>query len=713
MNAPFQNAKWIAPSELSPSPVITRHFKVDGGRAILYVTGLGYFEAALNGVRLGDEWFQPVVSDYEPRDVRRFTHRCIDSFTHRIYYRTFDVTDLLQDGDNALTIRLGGGFYTQNERVGEGDVPFADRVKCIFALNVGQQWVCSDGTETWQDSIITQSKLFLGERHDPTAAPRSGQVTVVPDTATVLCEQIGTPDRLIRTIAPQCMAEVEGRTVYDAGENISGVVRVTAKPGFVGEVTLRFAENLNEDGSLNFDTTGADYMCPSGVPQIQTDTFVCDGEARVFEPKFVWHAFRYFDVQGEADALEVLVIHADTPVTCTFDSDSEGLNFLYDVFLRTQLNNMHGSYPSDCPHRERLGYTGDGQIVAPTAMLMLDSEAFYRKWIQDILDCQDPNSGHVQHTAPFQGGGGGPGGWGCAMVLVPWYFYRQWGDGEMLRRCYQPMRRWLDFLKNSSENGLVVREIDGGWCLGDWCTLHEPTVIPQPLVNTFYLVKCLRIMVRIAEIIGESQDIPAYSRWDEAICAALRSAYYNEATSLFADGNQGADAYMAAIGLQDAEMCAANYGQLGHFDTGFLGTDILCELLTETGHVEEMARCLSTEEPGGYLYMKRHGATTIWECWDGAASHASHDHPMFGAPTRQLFHGILGIRQSEDGCGWQQVVLNPYLPQGMNHASGSILTPKGRISMTLTRTQSGVEAKAVVPAGVEVQAAPFVQIEYK
>ena len=127
---------------------------------------------------------------------------------------------------------------------------------------------------------------------------------------------------------------------------------------------MRFAENLTEEGELDFDSTGANYACASGRPQIMTDTFICDGTRRIFEPKFVWHAFRYFEVVGEIDDLEVLVIHSDCPVTARFDSPSEGLNFLFDAYVRTQLNNMHGSIPSDCPHRERLGYTGDGNFQA-------------------------------------------------------------------------------------------------------------------------------------------------------------------------------------------------------------------------------------------------------------------------------------------------------------------------------------------------------------
>ena len=154
------------------------------------------------------------------------------------------------------------------------------------------------------------------------------------------------------------------------------------------------------------------------------DVFVGDGATHTFAPQFVWHAFRYLEVTGPGvQSVSVAVVHADTPVTAAFECSSPELNWLFDAYVRTQLDNMHGGVPSDCPHRERLGYTGDGQVCAPAAMLMLDSRAFYRKWIRDIFDSQDKTTGHVNHTAPFAGGGGGPGGWGCAAVTVPYHFY--------------------------------------------------------------------------------------------------------------------------------------------------------------------------------------------------------------------------------------------------------------------------------------------------
>ncbi|MCI8388877.1 MAG: family 78 glycoside hydrolase catalytic domain [Clostridiales bacterium] len=695
---PLSAAVWIAPDRLSASPVIIRRFVCrDIKNAELIVTGLGYFEARINGNKVSEDYYQPVVSDYEPRKFTKIEYPCHDSFTHRIYYCRYDIAHLLQVGENTLEIQLGGGWYVQDERVAEGEMSFGDRPKCIFELKLDDDIIPSDGSELWHDSEIRYSNLFIGEVHDSTAdISELRRVICLPAPESELCEQIGVPDRVIRTINPTLHCEAGGRRIYDVGKNISGIVRIYSREGYTGRVTLRFAENLNADDSLNFDSCGGGHVGRSGGRQIMSDTFVCDGVARSFEAKFVWHAFRYFDVEGEFDRAEVLVIHSDVKLTAEFESDSEGLNFLFDSYIRTQLNNMHGSIPSDCPHRERLGYTGDGQICAPTAMLMFDSREFYRKWIRDILDCQDIVSGHIQHTAPFQGGGGGPGGWGCAVVLVPYYYWRQYGDVSILSECWEAMVRFISYLESRIEGGLIVREEEGGWCLGDWCTL-EKCRLPEPFVNTFYFIKALRMMIEIAAELGVSSE--RFVQLENASLEAICANYFDPERGGYLDGTQGADAYAAELGLVNMDGCAEYYQKLGHFDTGFLGTDILCEQLFTHGFGDTVYELFAGEERGSFLYMKRRGATTIWEHWTGG----SHDHPMFGACARQLFCGILGIRQPDGCAGWKAAVISPCIPDMLGRVSGSILTPRGRIAVSVLKVSGRIEFNIVVPDDINAE----------
>ena len=700
----FENCLWIGADTAYETPEIIRRFTLGKtGKVTLYITGLGYFKAQLNGKPVTDAWFLPLVSDYEPRELTALQYPIIDTVKNRVYYHAFDVSGLLNEGENTLTIRLGNGWYRQNERCAEGNVSFGEELKTIFRLDIdGETALCSDGSEMQRDTVTRYSNLFCGEVIDYTAElaeEKPASVCKAPETE--LTESVGTPDRLIRTVRPELLGEKDGKAIYDAGENISGLVRMTTSAPKGTVVTLRFSEEIGDDLTLDFGSAGGFCTGKSGKPQIQQDTFITDGDDRVFCPEFVWHAFRYFEIEGAHDNVEVLVIHSDTPVTAEFTSGFEGMNYLYKTYLRTQLNNMHGSIPSDCPHRERLGYTGDGQVCAPAAMMLLESRAFYEKWIQDILDCQDPVTGHVQHTAPLMGGGGGPGGWGSAITLVPYAYYRQYGDRTMLERCFAPICRWIGYLESRCENGLVVREEKGGWCLGDWCTL-EPIQIPEAYVNSCYFIKNLQIAEEIAALLGKAELLPRFAALREQTAQAIRDTYYDAETDSYAGGIQGADAYAVwcdLAGEEIAKRLADFYGKLGHFDTGFLCTDILLEVLFAYGHSDAAIRLLESEEPGSFLYMKRHGATTIWENWNGAESH---DHPMFGAGVRHLFSGVLGVRMKE--AGYAAIGFEPaLLPRGKT-AKGSILTSRGRITVELS-CEAAPAAKLKVPVSVTVSVA--------
>ena len=703
----FSNCVWVGADKDCVSPIISRRFKISNAKkATLYITGLGYFDAQINDASVTDYWFLPVASDYEPRDFSKFTYPLNDTTTNRIYYYDFDITSLLKSGENTLSIQLGNGFYRQNERTAEGDTSYGDILKCIYKIVVetddGIDELCSDGSESYTNSFITYNNLFYGETVDYTARiSNPKKVSILPTPKSKLCKAIGTPDKIIRTIIPTKIGEKNGKVIFDAGENISGVVSIKTTAASGSAITLRFAENIRDNLDLNFDSVFCGYQASIGKPQIMSDTFITDGKTRTFMPKFVWHAFRYFEVEGNFDELQVFVIHSDTHVTSSFESNHEGMNFLYDAFIRTQLDNMHGSFPSDCPHRERLGYTGDGQIAAPAVLMTLDAKEFYIKWIQDILDCQDKNTGHVQHTAPFMGGGGGPGGWGSAIINVPYAFYKQYGDTSVLKKCYDAMKKWIEYLVSRSENGLLVREECGGWCLGDWSSLEE-MAIPEAYVNSCYFVKNLIYLEEIAAVIDSGKDIPYFKSLRATTEKAIVDKYYDHNADCFAGGIQGSDAFAVWCGLASrdtAQKLAQKYSALRHFDTGFLGTDILCEVLFKYGFGDTVLDLLASEDKGSYLYMKRHGATTIWENWNGG----SHCHPMFGAPTRQLFESVLGITQRNGTAGYCDVIISPIKTKTKLQASGSINTPNGIISVSIDTTGEEPKLSVNAPDNIKVE----------
>ena len=444
---------------------------------------------------------------------------------------------------------------------------------------------------------------------------------------------------MIRKLYPILIGEHDGRKIYDCRENIAGRV-VLSCLGKKGEcITVRHAEELAADGTLDFESAG-------GSDQLQQDHYICDGRIQTLHPLFCWHGFRYFETEGPCEVLCAEVIHTDVAVTRSFSCSDPVLNWLYEAYIRTQLDNYHGCIPSDCPHRERLGYTGDGQLTAETAMLLLDTKELYRKWYQDILDSQGAETGHIPHTAPFLGGGGGPGGWGCAVYQVPLAWAKIYGDDSLLVQGYDAILRWFDYMDAHSEKGLVVREEEGGWCLGDWCfpASEEKEQLPEAFINTFYYLHGLQEMMQISEKMNNKLPI-RFAEREKNVKNAFLDAYFDPETEDFCEGRAAGNAYGLALGLGDERTkkhLVEKYEALERFDTGIFGTSMLLEQLFSIGAGDLAVRLLTNDsEAASFAHMKRNGATTLWERWDGRESH---NHPMFGACVRLLFTQILGIR---------------------------------------------------------------------
>ena len=705
------NGKWICALPSVETPMFKKVFAAEEiASAKIDISGLGFFTLLVNGKRVTDDLFTPALTDYRPRDTSKFYYPIFDKFTHRVLYMTYDVTAFLKEGENTVEVIVGNGWYRQNERVAEGNCSFADRLTAAFDLTIthpdGSETVIStDGSEQGYVYPILRSNLFLGEIWD-TRIPMDD----LPETEVEICDfqpeqterQACPADKVIRELQPKLVCEKDGRLILDAGENISGWVKLAAKGEAGSRITLRFAEEL-EENDLWFRSAGGHHTCASGEKQIQTDTFILNGRDQVLSPMFVWHAFRYFDVviEGEAEitAIKVQVVHTDLPVRSSFECDDETISWIYDAYIRSQLTNFHTSIPSDCPHRERLGYTGDGQVCSEAAMLSLEAEAAYRKWIQDILDCQNAENGHVQHTAPFMGGGGGPGGWGCAVVVVPYNLYKIYGCRDVLEKTWKPMRKWAEYMVSRSEGGLVVREEEKGWCLGDWET-PEKVVLPEEFVNTCYLIKCIGMMQEIARVLGESaEDLDEIAGRAKA---ALHAKYF--ADGQYFGGVQGADVFAVWACLPESESLMKRvyekYDALGRFDTGIFGTDLLVGVLFESGMGDLAVRLLASEDENvGFNFMRRRGATTLYEALHDAIQ--SHNHPMFGACVRHLYAGLLGVRPVSYEKGYREVVIRPALNTGVCRASGRIHTGAGDFEVSFDLNEGKVRAR--IPEGVSAE----------
>ena len=665
---------WICGGAGCEAPLFRRSFWLDRTErfqsARLEICGLGYFLFYINGKRISDQELMPAMTDYASVLGCETTYPVWEERSaHRCRYLSFDLLPYLKAGENVLAVRLGNGWYHQTERIAEGKFVFG-LPKLWFELTLTdadgrQEWIESDRQTVWHPGGLLKNNLFLGEVRDLRKEPEgwqdpdadlSGWKPAQPVHApeTLLEEQTCPPDRVIRKLYPILIGEYDGRKIYDCRENIAGRV-VLSCLGKKGEcITVRHAEELAADGTLDFESAG-------GSDQLQQDHYICDGRIQTLHPLFCWHGFRYFETEGSCEVLYAEVIHTDVAVTSSFSCSDPVLNWLYEAYIRTQLDNYHGCIPSDCPHRERLGYTGDGQLTAETAMLLLDAKELYRKWYQDILDSQGAETGHIPHTAPFLGGGGGPGGWGCAVYQVPLAWTKIYGDNSLLVQGYDAILRWFDYMDAHSEKGLVVCEEEGGWCLGDWCfpASEEKEQLPEAFINTFYYLHGLQEMMQISEKMNNKLPI-RFAEREKNVKNAFLDAYFDPETGDFCEGRAAGNAYGLALGLGDERTkkhLVEKYEALGRFDTGIFGTSMLLEQLFSIGAGDPAVRLLTNDsEAASFAHMKRNGATTLWERWDGRESH---NHPMFGACVRLMFTQILGIRMTPSA---QPPVVNPAQP---------------------------------------------------
>ena len=701
-----EGAQWVQAEEGQGSPLFRREFRL-GFRPVsarMRICGLGFFELYLNGEKVSEDVLAPAWTDYEPREMKNMLYPINDTFSHRIYYMEYEVGEHLREGANAVGVWLGNGWYCQNRRVIEGDFRYGCP-KLLFELTVtgpaGEEArLLSDTGMKWHPSEITATNMYYGETHDLrrrlTGFSEAGfddsgwnPVAVAAEPKTRLLRQECPADRVIRRLRPTLVYAEGDRRIFDCGENLSGYV-VLEVPGDEGAVvTVTHSEELNADKTaLDVFSAGGHCTASDGESQIQTDTYICGSRPARVHPRFTWYGFRFFEVKGKAEVIEAAVVHGDFSVTSSFACSDDSLNWLYEAYLRSQLTNIHCGVPSDCPHRERLGYTGDGQATAEAAMLTLDVRKLYEKWMEDIVDGQDPVTGHVQHTAPFYGGGGGPGGWGGAVYRIPTLYTRMYGDTAFLRRYYPAMRLWLEYMESRSENGLVVREEEGGWCLGDWTGDHCPPenpMMPEPYVNTYYYIQGLRAVMEAARMLEIEEDIASLKAREDRCVAAIKEAYYDEATGSFCGGARGADAFAVDLGLGDARTLQGlvdRYRGKDSLDTGIFATDILVDLLFRHGQGELARRLIGTSVKP----MRDCGNGTLWETWTGMYSH---NHPMYGAMVRSLFTHVLGIRQKPGSTGFEQVEIAPADIPGLDWAEGHITVPRGRIAVRYRREKDG------------------------
>lgn len=655
--------------ETDPAPYFRKQFTLNKKikRARVYITGLGYYELSLNARTVGEGALVPAQTNYDRRNLRNLIYYYDDQSTTRVLYNIYDVTGMLRQGDTVAGVILGNGWYNQRDRRAEGWMWY-DTPRFIFQMHVTfengtDSLFISDSSWRVGDGPLRHDGIFTGNLYDARLEKPGWnepgfddsawqQAPVVRPPTGKLEAQLAPMDKVVRTLPAKSVTKIADNTYeFDAGEMISGWARIKLRGNPGDSITLRFYEEL-----------GSSYS--------QQDTYICRGGGEeVFEPKFTWHAFRTVRVSGlnylpRPTDMEIRVVNTAVEPAGSFECSNELFNRIYDNYIRTQLGNFHGAFSSDCPHRERLGYTGDGQLLVESSIFNFDMTQVYRKWINDMDDARNKKSGYVPHTAPFGGGGGGP-AWGSSYVIVPWFYYLYYGDTEVLSQHFDGMKQWVDYLGTRTDgDNIVVREEPNGWCLGDWATPAK-IELPEPLVNTAFYYYCAKTVSEVANILGRVEEGRKYSLLAREIADSFHSRFFNPRRPGYWTGYQGSDVFPLAFGMSPDSLVSGVFASLvnhveknkGHLDTGILATPLLLEVLTEMGRPDLAFTIMNQWDfPGFGWYILGKGATTLWENWDGGASHS---HPMYGSVIRWFFKYLAGIQPDAWNPGFKHIMLKP------------------------------------------------------
>ena len=712
-------ARWIGTGEdllpdsvaTFPAPFFRKSFNIDNDftSARVRVCGLGFYELYLNGEIIGNQVLAPAQTNYDTRRLRKLIYFHDDQSRQRVLYNTFDVTNRLKLGENAIGMVLGNGWYNQRDRTAEGCLWY-NTPRLIFQLEItfrdgSKKLVCSD--ETWKVTTgpILHDGIFTGEVYDArkelTDWNKVGyndidwqKATLVKAPAGQIRAQLAPPDRIIRNIQPQFLNKSAPKTfLFDAGEMISGWVSLKMHGQRGDTVRIRHIEEL-----------GRDYH--------QIDTYILKGaDQEIYEPRFTWHAFRQIEVSGlnyqpKSDDLTIRVVNTDVTSAGSFECSNPLFNRIYENYLRTQLGNLHGSISSDCPHRERLGYTGDGQVAVESAILSFDMTSFYGKWFLDMEDARNHNTGYVPHTVPFGGGGGGP-AWGSGFVIMPWTYYIYYGDQNILRTHYDGMKQWVEYLGTRCDSaGIVVREEPKGWCLGDWATPEKIKLSPE-LVNTCYYFHVTDLMAKVSKVLGNQSDQKYFETLAVTIKNNINRKFYRKDSGEYLDGKQGANLFPLAFGITPEKERQRVFENVlkhleqnkNHFDTGILATPLLLKVLTDSGRADLAYTVMNQRDfPGFGNYIIGKNATTLWENWDGASSHS---HPMYGSVIAWFFNTLTGISPDPNFPGWQKFIIKPFTENELTYAWSTYNSVNGLISSSWEKVNGKLIFKVEIPVNTQ------------
>ncbi|MBD5781633.1 family 78 glycoside hydrolase catalytic domain [Pelagicoccus sp. NFK12] len=748
LHAEDWKAKWIGlkdegAKESVPCPHLRKEFSLDtpiaSGR--LYVSARGVCQLFVNGKPVTADRFAPGWTEY-------------DKTLHTFSY---DVTELLETGANAIGIILADGWFRGNLFHPTIRANYGDQLSALAQLEIVDAQgkthsVVTD--ESWKSATgpYLAADIYDGETYDARkqmpgwSSPgfkASGwkKATCYPAPEATLKPRIGPPVRVQETLKPQSTKR-SGPNSYiaDFGQVITGVARIKVREGKGKKITLQFAEMLNPDGSLYRENLRYAKA---------TDHYVCRGEGtETYEPLFTYHGFRYMEISGVSSkptpaSLQALVLHSDMEATGSFQCSHPDINQLQSNIVWGQKGNFL-ELPTDCPQRdERLGWTGDAQVFAPTANFNFDTSTFFREWIRTLVDSQAPDGSFPDispdlfasntkrpFSIPLVSEHFGNAGWADAGVICPWETYLSFGDKSILEDNYDAMSAWIDYQESTSHELIRPVTVYGDWLAPD-APRPEWAPTPSDLIGTAYFARTTEIMIDVAKLLGRPDDQSRFEKLHQNIKLAFRNAFTAPSGLLVGD-TQTAYLMALAFDLLEGEQRSRAIERLlhtierrgNHLSTGFLGTPLLCPTLSKVGHSDMAYRVLMQKTYPGWLFPVSNGATTMWERWDswtpekgfGDTGMNSFNHYAYGAIGQWLYNTVGGISQESGSSAYKRILFTPTPGNGINWAKTSLKSPYGLIRCEWKQSEGYFAMEVEIPPNsvgeVHIPARDHSAVEY-
>jgi len=697
-------AKWIEAgfaekdSMNRPAQYFRKQFSTNKkvSSATAYITAHGMYEAQINGKRVGDQYLTPGWTSYNKR----------------LQYQVYDVTNLLTNGNNAIGVAIGTGWYRGFLAWAGNKNIYGKKAGVLFQLDI----TYSDGStvsiisdETWKSSTgsIRYSEIYHGEtidaREEKTGWSTAGYndagwsgVTVQNYPNEILLATYNEPVKKHETFKPlKIFTTPKGEKVIDFGQNLVGWVIVKAKGNAGDKITIRHAEVLDKAGNFYTDNLRVANA---------TATYFLSGKGdEIFEPHFTFYGFRYIKIEGvneiKPENFTAVALYSDMKLTGAFTSSNPLINQLQHNIQWGQRGNFL-DVPTDCPQRdERLGWTGDAQAFSRTAAFNFGVNNFFAKWLRDVEADQYAN-GSVPFVIPNVLGpnAGGSTGWADAATIIPWNMYLAYGDKRILETQYNSMKAWVGYMEKASKDYLW----NTGFHFGDWLFFRpfddndgRSAVTDKYMIAQCFFANSVQIMINTAKVLGKNDDAARYTELLKNVKAAFEKEYLTPNGRLIS-GTQ--TAYVLALNFdmlpenlrqQAVEKLVANIKSYNnHLTTGFLGTPYLCHVLSRFGQTDLAFTLLMQESYPSWLYPVKMGATTIWERWNGIrpdstfepASMNSFNHYAYGAIGDWMYRVVAGLDTYDDAPGYKHIKIKPHIGGGLTNASASLQTYYGKVS---------------------------------